>query len=122
MSSGPRHYCIMTVRLDFFGVDFPVGLPGSPFGVVVVVVRLTSVRGGLFGVVSRGSDGSFWLGDGSTAMTSELELLLTLEFVSLSAIDVFELVFVIASKVGSGVAAISKVGSGVGDGSTAAAA
>ena len=121
MSSGPRHYCIMTVRLDFFGVDFPVGLPGSPFGVVVVAVRLTSVRCGLvFGVVSRGSVGSSELGVGSTAMISELELVLTFEFVSVSAIDVFELGFVIASRVGSGVGAISKVGAGVGEGSTAA--
>ena len=123
MSSGFRHYCIMTVRLVFLDVDFPGGLPGSPLVVVDVVVRLTSVRCGLvFGVLSRGSVGSSWLGVGSTAMMSEFELELVFEFVSVSAIDVFELAFVIASKVGSGVGAISKVGSGVGDGSTAAAA
>ena len=119
MSSGVRH-CIMTVRLLFFGVDLPVGWPGLPL-VDVVVVRLTSVRGGLeFGVVSRGSVGTSWLGVGSTAIMSELELAFAFELVSVSAIDVFEFVFVIASNVGSGVGAISRVGSGVGDGSTAA--
>src|ERR1044071_1432816 len=109
MSSGLRHHCMSTVRLVFLGVDFPVGLPGSPLVVVVVaVVRFTSVRCGLvFGVVSRVSGGSSGLRVGLTNVMSELEFELAFELVSVSAIDVFELVFVIASNVGSGVGAIS---------------
>jgi hypothetical protein len=88
---------------------------GFPLGLVLDGVFFTSTWGVLRGFGLSVATSGVGSGVGPTNT-------LLFEFVSTWSVELFEFVFVIASKVGSGVGVISSVGSGEGDGVTAAVA